>query len=156
MLQITCITSNYSPALISEQETRNYPQKLFDDYYFILIKEEKKKKEKETPQTHRTSMGLTAVTQGEGWGRTLAVGQGCSTAHAVGDVGLFLLSSSDAHCSPPIALSLPSTGMLKDGGVETHGVSWMEELITLVMSSVCSALGREGGREKGRRKGRKG
>jgi len=44
MLQITCITSNYSPALISEQETRNYPQKLFDDYYFILIKEEKKNK----------------------------------------------------------------------------------------------------------------
>lgn len=89
------------------------------------------------------------------WGRA-AAGQGCSTARAVGDVGLFLLSSSDAHCSPPIALSLPSTGMLKDGGVETHGVSWMEELITLVMSSVCSALGREGGREKGRRKGRKG
>lgn len=25
-------------------------------------------------------MGLTAVTQGEGWGRTLAVGQGCSGA----------------------------------------------------------------------------
>ena len=25
-------------------------------------------------------MGLTTVTQGEGWGRTLAVGQGCSGA----------------------------------------------------------------------------
>lgn len=102
MLQITCITSNYSPALISEQETRNYPQKLFDDYYFILIKEEKKrKKEKETPQTHRTSMGLTAVTQGEGWGRTLAVGQGCSGAglqHSPCCGGCGAVSSQQLRC----------------------------------------------------------
>lgn len=105
-------------------------------------------------------MGLTAVTQGEGWGRTLAVGQGCSGAglqHSPCCGGCGAVSSQQLRCPlQPSHCPLPSAGMLKDGGVETHGVPWMEELITLVMSSVCSVLGREGGREKGRRKGRKG